>query len=101
MQIDYLTLLKCLDKGSFGEVYLSTKAGKKELFTTKKVDRVKADQPSIKKYFEKEINILNAIRHPNIVKLEEIKKTKDHYYIVTEYINGGSLTDYLKKYQQS
>ena len=27
--------------------------------------------------------------------------TKDHYYIVMEYINGGSLTDCLKKYQQS
>ena len=101
MQIDDLTLLKCLDKGSFGEVFLSTKAGKRELFATKKIDRAKADQPSIKKYFENEIKILNAIRHPNIVKLEEVKMTKDHYYIVMEYINGGSLTDYLKKYQQS
>jgi serine/threonine protein kinase len=100
MQIEDLTLLKCLGKGSFGEVFLSTKAGKRELFATKKIDRQKADQPSIKKYFENEIKILNSLRHPNIVKLEEVKMTKDYYYIVMEYINGGSLTDCLKKYQQ-
>ena len=99
MQIEDLTLLKCLGKGSFGEVFLSTKKGKKELFATKKIDRVKADQPSIKKYFENEIKILNSLQHPNIVKLEDLKMTKDYYYIVMEYINGGSLTDCLKTYK--
>ena len=99
MQVEDLTLLKCLGKGSFGEVFLSTKKGKKGLFATKKIDRVKADQPSIRKYFENEIRILDSLRHPNIVKLEELKMTKDYYYIVMEYINGGSLTDCLKNYK--
>ena len=99
-QIEDITLIKCLGKGSFGEVFLSTKRGKRELFATKKIDRVKADQPSFKKYFENEIKILNSLRHPNIVKLEDIKATKDSYYIVMEYINGGSLTDCLKQYQK-
>ena len=99
-QIEDLTLIKCLGKGSFGEVFLSTKRGKKEYFATKKISRVQADQPSFKKYFENEIKILNSLNHPNIVKLEEVKATKDYYFIVMEYINGGSLTDCLKKYQQ-
>ena len=99
-QIDDITLLKFLGKGSFGEVYLSTKRGKKELFATKKMKRAECDKPSIKKYFENEIRILDSLKHPNIVKLEDLKTTKDHYYIVMEYINGGSLTDCLKGYQK-
>ena len=99
-QIEDVTLLKCLGKGSFGEVYLSTKRGRNQYFATKKMDRKQADQPSVRKYFENEIKILQSLNHTNIVKLEEVKATKDYYYIVMEYINGGSLTDCLKKYQQ-
>ena len=99
-QIEDITLIKSLGKGSFGEVFLSTKKGKKEFFATKKIDRKTADQPSFKKYFENEIVILNSLNHPNIVKLEDLKKSTNNYYIVMEYINGGSLTDCLKKYQK-
>ena len=72
-QIEDLTLQKCLGKGSFGEVYLSTKRGRKEIFATKKISRAQADKPSLKKYFENEIKILYNLRHQNIVKLEEQK----------------------------
>ena len=100
MQIDDITLIKCLGKGSFGEVYLSTKKGRKEYFATKKIDRKTADKPSLKKYFDNEINILSSLNHQNIVKLECIKRTNQHYYIVMEYINGGGLSDCLKKYME-
>ena len=38
-QIDDITLIKILGKGSFGEVYLSTKKGRTEYFATKKVTK--------------------------------------------------------------
>ena len=98
-QIEDITLLKCLGKGAFGEVFLSTRKGKREYFATKKMDRKKADKPGVRKYFENEIRILNSLNHPNIVKLEAIRKTNEHYYIVMEYINGGSLSECLKKYK--
>lgn len=97
-QIDDLTLIKLLGKGSFGEVYLSTKKGRKEYFATKKIDRRTADKPSFKKYFDNEIEILSHLNHKNIVKLEGIKRTNSNYYIIMEYINGGGLSDCLKKY---
>ena len=97
-QIDDITLTKLLGKGSFGEVYLSTKKGRTEYFATKKIDRKTADKPSFKKYFDNEINILKSLNHPNIVKLEEVKRSNNNYYIVMEYINGGGLSNCLKKY---
>ena len=38
------------------------------------------------------------LEHPNIVKLEETKKSHNSYYIIMEYINGGGLSECLKKY---
>ena len=99
-QIDDITLTKLLGKGSFGEVYLSTKKGRTEYFATKKIDRKTADKPSFKKYFDNEINILKSLNHPNIVKLEEVKRSNNNYYIVMEYINGGGLSNCLKKYME-
>ena len=94
-QIEDITLLRLLGKGSYGEVYLSQKQN--ALFATKKVKRKKTDD-EMTKYFKNEINILRILNHPNIVKLEEIKMDENNYYIVMEYINGGELSDYLKKY---
>ena len=98
MQIEDLTLIKLLGRGSCGEVYLSKKRGKNEYFATKKIDRITADQENTKKYLLNEINILKQLNHPNIIKYEDIKKTKDYYYIVTEYCNGGNLSTFLEKY---
>ena len=96
--IDDIQLIKYLGKGSYGEVYLSQKKGRKDYLATKKIDRRIADHPGLKKYFHNEIKILEQISHPNIVKLEGIKKSASNLYIIMEYINGGGLSDCLKKY---
>ena len=98
--IDDLTLLNFLGKGSYGEVYLTKKKGKSELFATKKMVRKYVEQPQLFKYLKNEIAILRELKyHKNIVKLEDVKLTKKHYYIVMEYCNGGSLSSCLKNYQ--
>ena len=98
--IEDLTLIKLLGKGSFGEVYLSNKKGTNKYYATKQIPRKIMDKPSLKKYFDNEIEILRRLKHPNIVQLEEIKNTANNYYIVMEYINGGGLSDCLKKYME-
>ena len=52
------------------------------------------------KYLKNEIIILQNLKHPNIVKFEDVKKTKKHFYIVMEYCNGGELSKALEKYQE-
>ena len=98
-KIKDVTLLKFLGKGSYGTVYLSTKDGKPGYFATKQIERSIADKPSFYKYFENELRLLKDLHHPNIVHLEDVKKDHNYYYIVMEYVNGGSLTDCLKKYK--
>ena len=98
MQLDDYILTKILGKGSFGEVFLTRKKDSKILYATKRLDRAFSEKPQNMKNLTKEIAILKAIRHPNIIKLIELKKTKNHIYIITEYCNGGSLSDCLIKY---
>jgi len=43
----------------------------------------------------KEINLLNLMEHKNIVKVVGRLKSKNHYYVVYEYYNKGTLQDYL------
>ena len=99
MIVDNLTLEKCLGKGAFGEVYLTSRKGDdKKKYATKKIDREEVEKGEGIKYLKNEIIILQYLRHPNIVRFEEVKKTKKHYYIVMEYCNGGELSKALEKY---
>ena len=99
MLIEDLTLLKCIGKGAFGEVYLTSKIGTKEKFATKKIDK-KFIKEKKKKYLDNEIKILNEISHENIIKLFEVKETYNSYYLVMELCTGGSLFDCLDEYQK-
>ena len=99
-RIGDLTLLNVLGKGAFGTVFLSKKDGKSCYFATKQIDRAMADKPNFQKYFKNELLILKSLKHRNIVHLEDVKSDNKYYYIVMEYINGGSLTDCLKTYQK-
>jgi len=99
MQIDNLVLEKLIGKGAYGEVYLTKVKGSNKYYATKKYQREQIEKSGQMKYLKNEISILKSLNHPNIVKLIEIKKTKNHYYIVMEYCNGGELFKALEKYQ--
>jgi serine/threonine protein kinase len=100
MKVSNLILQKLIGKGVFGEVYLSNYEGKNELYATKIYDRIKIENSAdLTRYFNNEIRFLHDLNHPNIVKFIEGKKTKKHFYIVTEYCNGGELSEALEKYK--
>ena len=98
MFIDDYTLIKPLGKGAFGEVYLSSKQGSKQKFAIKKIDKKLYTNPKAKKYLYNEIKILKEIDHINVIKLFDVKETQKYYFLITEYCNGGSLSDNLENY---
>ena len=101
MQIDNYILEKQLGEGSFGKVFetkLATDPSK--LFATKVYERKKIEGTPQFNYLTNECNILHELNHPNIVKLVDVKKTKNHYYIIMEYCNGGELEGALEKYKE-
>ena len=99
MQIDNLILEKRLGAGANGEVFLTKKKGDNKYYATKKYERDKIEKTEFMKYLKNEISILQTLNHPNIVKFDDLKKTKKHFYLVMEYCNGGELSKALEKYQ--
>ena len=100
MKLSNFTLEKYIGKGAFGEVYLTSKEGDtKKKYATKKIvrDEFEKDEGT-KKYLSNEIVVLQNLIHPNIIKFEEVKKSKMYYYIIMEYCNGGTLSEALEKY---
>ena len=100
MIIDSLFLIKCIGKGEFGEVFLTSKKGTDQMFAVKKVSKSLVLQEKVKKYFNNEIYILKNANHPNIIKLYEIKQTLNNFYLVFDLCNGGTLSNCLEKYMK-
>ena len=96
--IDDFVLLKRIGKGNFGEVFLTQRKGYPQLYATKKMERSVCERPPLLDRLVNEVRILKFVNHPNIVKFIDLKKSMNHWYLVTEFVNGGSLTDNLKKY---
>ena len=96
--VDDLVLIKSIGKGNYGEVYLTQKKGRPEYYATKKMERSLCERPENLKRLQYEISILKVLNHPNIVKFYGLKKTTNHWYLITEYCNGGSLLGNLQKY---
>lgn len=55
-------------------------------------------QVSIPKNVEKEIEILQGLDHPNIVKYIDHYRQGGFIYIVFEYVENGSLRDVIEKF---
>jgi len=97
---DYILNLPKIGEGSYGEVYLTTKANSKATYATKKIDKQKITSEKLRQYFFQEIKILREVKHPNIMELVDIKSSHNNIYIITEYINGGTITENLTLYQK-
>ena len=93
---DYL-LLQTLGEGEFGKVKLGVHRtwGEETAIKLIKRDRVAHEDAAKFSKVEREIQVLRALRHPNIVHLYEVIESERYIGIVLEYGAGGELFDYI------
>ena len=86
-----------IGKGGFGEVYLgkNKKTKQQVAINILKKENIKTvkDNESVRL----EIDILKLCHHPNILRILDHFENYDYIYIVTEYIEGGTLFENLKQ----
>lgn len=87
-----------LGAGSFGYVHFATHrtSGQVRAIKTVRKASITSDIGARRK-FVTEIEILKHLNHPNIVKLYEFYEDENSYHLVTEYLPGGELFDYILK----
>ena len=91
------TVVKKLGEGHFGSVNLVSSKITKKLYAMKEIkeDRYASEDQRLE--VQKEIKLLENLHHPHVITYFTSFRENGNFYIVTEYINGGSMLDLLKK----
>ena len=88
-------IIKLLGIGSYGKVYLAIHKKTKAEFALKIIDKLDKINQEEKSYFNREIEIMYKLNHPNIVKLYSHFEDNQNCYILMQYIPNGSAYDLL------
>jgi Ca2+-binding EF-hand superfamily protein len=84
-----------LGEGLFGVVKKGVHKKTNQIVAVKIILKEKL-QPGEIDLIRTEIDLMKLFRHPNIVKLIDHFECSENIYIVMEYLEGGTLTDYLE-----
>ena len=90
-------IVRPLGKGHFGSVFLVTSKLTNKLYAMKEIQASKYSSQEELNQVEKEIKLLENLRHPHVITYFNSFKEKGNIYIIIEYINGGSLEELLIK----
>ena len=96
-KLEDFQVVRPLGKGNFGAVYLVTSKLTNKLYAMKEIQTSKYKSQEEVNQVEKEIKLLENLRHPHVITYFNSFKQNGNIYIVIEYINGGSLEDLLVK----
>jgi hypothetical protein len=94
---DHYELKEELGKGKFGVVNLGIHKKTQQKVAVKIINKDSIKSIEDKELVKVEIGILKLCHHPNVVRLLDHIENLDYIFIVTEYIEGGTLGQYLKK----
>ena len=94
---DYYDLKEVIGKGKFGVVNLGIHKKTQQQVAVKIINKDSIKTLEDKELVRIEIGILKLCHHPNVVRLLDHLENEDYIFIVMEYIEGGTLGQYLKK----
>ncbi len=83
--------------GGMGEVYLAHDSKLDRKVAVKILPADVASNPSRMSRFVQEAKAASALNHPNIITIYEIDETDSGYFIATEFIDGETLRERMKR----
>lgn len=89
--ISHYRIIKKLDRGGMGEVYLAEDTRLHRPLALKLLLPEHTRDADRLRRFEQEARAASALNHPNILTIYEIGQASDRHYIATEYVAGETL----------
>ena len=86
-----------IGEGTFATVRLAINRQTGEKVAIKIIEKNKISHEEDKIRMNREIEVLKKLRHPNIVHLYSVIDTEEKIYLITDYIKGIELFDYIVK----
>ncbi|MBN1286573.1 MAG: serine/threonine protein kinase [Anaerolineae bacterium] len=89
-------LVELIGKGGVGEVWKAENVNTGQTVAIKKIHpTIARDEVGLKR-FEREANLLHQLDHPNIIHVLAFFEERGHYYLVMQYMSGGSLYELVR-----
>jgi len=96
-RIGFYRLGKELGAGNFSKVKLGIHCLTKEKVAVKVMDKSKMDQKA-QRLLSREVQNMEYLHHPNVIRLFEVIETLSKMYLVMEYAGGGELYTYVHEH---
>ncbi len=91
-------LVRCVGQGGQGVVYEAIQVATKRAVAIKVLAEGRFAAPRSRRRFEREIELVAALKHPNIVSVLHSGETPDaRQYYVMEFIRGAPLTQFVRE----
>ena len=87
---------KKLGEGHFESVYLVQSKLTKKVYAMKEIKGQRYKSETQRTKVKKEIKLLENLNHPHVITYFSSFEENGNFYIILEYINGGSLEDKIK-----
>jgi len=85
-----------MGEGSFGQVRIGLHRKANIICAIKIIKKEKiAEHEILEELMENELLILEEISHPNIMRIYELLHDHKFYYVISEYIRYGELSDFI------
>jgi len=95
-QVRHYEILSLLGAGGMGEVYLARDTRLKRKIALKLLPAAYTRNEERVRRFEREALAASALNHPNILTIYEIGECEGTHFIVTEYVEGETLRQWMK-----
>lgn len=95
--VDRYQLLKKLGFGGMGGVWIAFDPDCNDLVAVKTLFEEYCEDQLYVRRFQREVKLLEKLRHPNIVGFRGSGQTDRTYYLALEYIRGADLSDLLQE----
>jgi len=89
---DYYEFGREIGRGGFSVVVEGAKKGTTERYAIKCIKKSNVERDDIK-LLRREIQIMKAVDHPNILKLYEVFESEEEFFLVMELVDGKELFD--------
>lgn len=96
IQISHYKPLKKLGAGGMGDVYLAQDMRLNRYVALKILPRKFTSNPERLGRFQREAQVASILNHPNILTIHEIGEHDGFHYIVTEYVDGDTVSNLIK-----
>jgi serine/threonine-protein kinase len=95
-KINHYIIESSLGRGGMGEVYLARDEQLQRRVAIKILPPEFSADPERVRRFEQEALTVSALNHPNIITIHEVGQIGPLRFIITEFIEGRTLRDYIR-----